>query len=189
VPPNGAITDLTDWNATTARWGTGALTGDVYQYGAAGAAMAAKVEGSPAGLHLSGSVPSGGYGGGGLTFFSCLTSASFTKISFDVYGSAAGCSIELQLQTYDQRPVDQTPPGACKSDGGSSCFKFPAKSQIVNLSSAVAAPGTTVSATLSTFTNWSATAAGQIVGMQWQFLSSSGTCTPNATFTNIKFLP
>lgn len=190
VPANGTITDFTDWNATTATWGTGALTGNVYQYGSTGATMsAAKVEGTPAGLHISGSIPGGNYGGGGLTFFSCVSVASFTRVSFTVYGSASSCSIELQLQTYDQRPMEQVPPGACKSDGGSSCFKFPAKSQVVSLSTAVAAPGTTVTATLSSFTNWSTSAAGQIVGMQWQFTPSGGTCTPNATFTNIKFLP
>jgi hypothetical protein len=164
--------------------------GNIYQYGGTSATMnAAKVEGSPAGLHISGSMPASGYGGGGLTFFSCVTVASFTRVSFDVYGSAPGCSLELQLQTYDQRPVDQTPPGGCKTDGGSSCFNFPAKSQIANLATAVAAPGTRVTTTLSTFTNWATTAAGQIVGLQWQFTSSGGTCTPNATFTNIRFLP
>jgi hypothetical protein len=190
VPANGSITDFTDWNATTNRWGSGALTGNIYQYGGTSATMnSAKVEGSPAGLHISGSIPASGYGGGGLTFSSCVTVASFTKVSFAIYGSAAGCAIELQLQTYDQRPVDQTPPGGCKSDGGSACFGFPAKSQIVSLPSAVAAPGTSVSATLSTFTNWSTAAAGQIVGLQWQFTSTGGTCTPNATVTNIKFAP
>jgi len=188
-PTNGVITDFADWDAVTGRWGTGALTGNVYPYGGTGTTMNAKVEGNPTGLHITGSIPSGGYGGGGLTFLSCLTVASFTKVSFDVYGSAAGCAIELQLQTYDQRPVDQTPAGACKNDGGSDCYKFPAKSQVVNLTNAVSAPGTTVSVTLSSFANWSTAAAGQMVGMQWQFTSSGGACTPNATFTNIKFLP
>ena len=181
------ITDFTDWNATTAHWGTGALTGNIYQYGSSATTMnAAKVEGTPPGLHLSGSIPSG-YGGGGLTFFSCVTVASFTKVSFEIYGSATNCAIELQLQTYDQRPAEQTPPGGCKSDGGTSCFKFPVKSQVVSLSGTVAAPGTAVSVTLSGMTNWSTSAAGQIVGMQWQFTSSGGTCAANATITNIKF--
>jgi len=59
----------------------------------------------------------------------------------------------------------------------------------VDLSSAVASPGKTVSTTLASFTNWSASTAGQVVGLQWQFTSTGGTCTPNATFTNVKFLP
>jgi hypothetical protein len=36
-------------------------------------------------------------------------------------------------------------------------------------------------------TNWAASAATQIVGIQWQF--TGGSCSPNATFTNIKFVP
>jgi hypothetical protein len=189
VPPGGVVTDSADWTSSPPRWGSGTLTGNVYQYAGGSASMnAAKVEGNPLGLHLTGSVPSGAYGGGGLTFFSCVTVASFSRISFDIYGSAANCAIELQIQTYDQRPVEQIPAGGCKSDGGSSCFRFPLKSQIVSLSSTVSPPGNKISTTLSSFSNWSATPAGQIVGLQWQFTSSNGTCTPNATFTNIEFL-
>ena len=149
------------------------------------------MEGSPPGLHIAGSVTYGnnGYAGGGLKFFSCVTLASFTRLSFDIYGSAAGCTIEVQLQTFDQRPVEQNPPGACKDDGGSSCFNFPARSNVVNASSLMASPGTTVSTWLSTFSNWSTATAGQVVAIQWQFTTSGGTCRPDATVTNVKFLP
>lgn len=189
APANGIITDFKDWNATTSKWGSGTLTGTVYAYNSSNATMTAKVEGTTPGLHLAGSVPGGAYAGGGLTFYTCLSLASFTKVSFDIYGSAANCTIELQLQTFEQRPVEQVPAGGCKNDGGTNCFKFPAKAQIVALSGTVAAPGTTVTATLSSFSNWSAAAATQFVAMQWQFLNSGGTCAANATFTNIKFLP
>ena len=185
VPQNGVVTDSTDWNSTTNRWGSGStLIGDIFYYSGGGASITGKVGGSPIGLNLSGSVPTnGGYGGGGLNFFSCVTTASFTKISFDVSGSASNCNIELQLQTYDQRPMEQAPPGACKGDAGAnSCYKFPAKSQVVT------APATNVSVTLSGITNWTAAAGAQIVGVQWQFTTSgSNTCTPNVTFTNVKF--
>ena len=191
VPTSGAVTDFTDWNATTARWGTGALIGTIYQYASSGATMkTATVEGTPKGLHLSGTVSSTGYAGGGLTFLSCVKVSSFTKIQFEVYGSAANCAVELQLQTFDQRPTDQSPPGGCvKATDGSGCFTFPV-TNVTALSSPVAAPGTTVTATLANFTNWSAAAAGQIVGMQWQFIrSGSSDCAVDATFTNIKFVP
>ena len=188
VPADGLVTDFTKWNATTSTWTSGSLTGDVYPYKGTNATTTVKVEGTPAGLHITGSIPSNTYGGAGLTIYSCLTLASFTKISFDVYGIATGCAIELQLQTYDQRPADLVPPGTCKNDGGT-CYNFPKKSQVVSLTNTVAAPGNTVSTTLSTMTNWTAAAETQIVGIQWQFTSSGGTCTPNATFTNIKFVP
>lgn len=188
-PEGGLVTDFTNWNASTSTWTSGTLTGNVYRYGSNSSSTAYAVEGTPAGLHLTGSIPSNNYGGVGLTFLSCVTVTTFTRITFDVYGSASNCAIELQLQTYDQRPADQTPPGACKADGGSSCYKFPTASQVVNLGNAVAAPGTTVSVTLSSMTNWTSAAAGQIVGVQWQFTPNGGTCTPNATFTNVKFVP
>ena len=54
----------------------------------------------------------------------------------------------------------------------------------MSLSTAVAAPGTAVSVLLSTFTNWTAAVGTQVVGLQWQF---TGTCSIDATFTNIKF--
>jgi hypothetical protein len=149
--------------------------------------MTAKVEGTTPGLHLVGSVPSNGYAGGGLTFLSCVTVGTNTKISFDAYGSAGSCAIEMQLQTFDQRPNDLSPPGGCvKASDGSGCFTFPRKSQVVSLATTVAAPGTAVSATLSSLTNWSAAAGTQIVGLQWQF---TGACSIDATFTNIKFVP
>jgi hypothetical protein len=59
----------------------------------------------------------------------------------------------------------------------------------VDLSTTITTPKT-VSATLASFTNWSTSAAGQIVGMQWQFTpSGSSSCSVNATVTNIKFVP
>jgi hypothetical protein len=108
-----------------------------------------------------------------------VTTASFTKILFDVYGSAAGCTIDLQLQTFDQRPNNQTPPGGCNPSG--TCYTFP---HIVVNPTLTSTP-TTVTTTLSTMTNWTAAEGAQIVGIQWQFTGS--TCTPGATFTNIKF--
>jgi hypothetical protein len=186
VPASGYVTNFKDWNATTARWGTGTLIGTIFNYASTSpvATMTAKVEGTTPGLHLVGSVSSTGYAGGGLTFLSCVTAETFTKISFDVYGSAGSCAIELQLQTFDQRPNTADPPGSCNPSG--TCYTFPRKSQVVSLSTAVAAPGTTVSTTLSSLTNWSAAEGAQIVGVQWQF---TGTCSIDATFTNIKFVP
>jgi hypothetical protein len=192
VPAGGVVADFSTWDATTGKWGSGTLTGTVYQYAGTGATMnAAKVEGTPKGLHLSGKVPSGSYAGGGLSFLSCATVASFTKVQFDVYGSALNCVVELQLQTFDQRPTDQSPPGGCvKAADGSGCFNFPVMKQVVSLTTAVAAPGRTVAATLTGFTNWTTDSAGQIVGMQWQFThGSGGDCAPDATFSNVKFAP
>jgi hypothetical protein len=141
--------------------------------------MTAKVEGTPKGLHLVGSTSSTAYAGGILTFLSCVTTASFTKILFDVYGSAAGCTIDLQLQTFDQRPNDATPPGGFNPSG--TCYTFPH----IAISTTLTSTPQTVTTTLSNMTNWTASASTQIVGVQWQFTGNP--CTPGATFTNIKF--
>jgi hypothetical protein len=191
TPANGYVTNFTDWNAGTSRWGTGTLIGTIYSFASTSpaATMTAKVEGTPPGLHLVGSTSSTGYAGGILTFLSCVTTASFTKILFDVYGSAANCAIELQLQTFDQRPTtNQDPPGGCvQAADGSGCFTFPKKSQVVDPTTLTTTPKT-VTTTLNTMTNWTTAEGTQIVGVQWQFTSNgSSTCTPGATFTNIKF--
>jgi len=189
---NGLVTDFSDWNSTSGTWGSSTgLNGAVYKYAGPSSSMnAPTVEGTPKGLHLAGTVAKTDYAGGGLGFSVCATVASFTRIQFDVYGSAAGCAIELQLQTFDQRPSDQIPAGGCNNTGSSACFNFPVLKQIVDSTTLNSTPQT-VTKPLASFTNWSAANAAQVVGLQWQFTNTaSGTgCTPNATFTNVKFLP
>ena len=184
VPASGYVTNFTDWNSTTARWGTGTLIGTIAAYASTNpaATMTATVAGTPPGLHLAGSVTSTGYAGGILTFLSCVTTASFTKVLFDVYGSAAGCTIDLQLETFDQRPSNQSPPGGC--DPAGTCYTFPHKSAVVDSTTLTTTPKT-VTTTLNTMTNWTAAEGAQIVGVRWQFTGSN--CTLGATFTNIKF--
>ena len=198
MPANGYITDFTDWNGGTARWGSSSgLFGTVFSYAGSSASMSQKVEGTPIGLHLTGTVPNAQWGGGGLTFLSCTKVGSFTKVSFDVYGRAQNCQLEMQIQTYNQRPTDQDPPGGCvKAGDGSGCFDFPRKSQITDVSSSAisSSPPRTVTTALSAFASdggsWSAANASQVVGVQWQFTNGSGSdCSVNLTITNIRFAP
>jgi len=192
VPTNGQVTDFSDWNATTSRWGSGTtLSGGIFTYAGSSATInAAKVEGTPQGLHITGSVPSAGYGGGGLTFMSCVTAASFTQVQFSIYGSASGCNLEMQIQTFDQRPTSQTPPGGCDQAGGATCYDFPVRAQITDVSSAIPASSPRVVRTaLSNFSNWSAANAGQVVGLQWQLTSSNGCNSIDLTITGARFVP
>jgi hypothetical protein len=209
VPANGSsatsgvVTDFTDWNATTSRWGsTSGLSGTIYTYSGNSATVGTpKVEKTPStgtlpqGLHITGSVPASGYAGGGLSFLSCVNVATFTKVQFNIYGGAPGCAVELQLQTFDQRPTNQTPPGGCVvNDAGAGCFTFPAKSQVVDVSTTITTPKT-VTTTMSGMTNWvssgTGASAGQIVGIQWQFthVSGSGNCPVDATISDVRFVP
>jgi hypothetical protein len=195
---NGMVTTFSDWNSGTAKWGTSpGMTGTVFSYAGTNpaATMSNKVEGSPVGLHLTGTVPNGGWAGGGIAFLACTNVGSYTQILFDVYGRAQNCNMELQIQTYDQRPNDQTPPGGCVlATDGSGCFDFPRKSQVTDVSSSAisASPPRTVTTSLSALTSdsgsWSAAKAAQVVGVQWQLTNGSGSsCSVGLTLTNIRF--
>ena len=196
-PSNGVVTDFSDW--TPGKWGAGsALSGAIFGYkGTNGSSVAAAVEGSPMGLHLTGSVFANDYSGGGLGFNVCATVANFTQVQFDISGSGApGCELEMQLQTFDQRPTTQTPPGGCDSAAGS-CYTFPVVRKIVDVSTPITTP-TTITKKLSDFENWSTANAKQVVGIQWQFTGTNinssvdggaTSCPIDVTITNIKFLP
>lgn len=186
VPANGSsggVTDFSDYATCSGKWGSKSnLYGPIYGY--AGKSSSLKSEVTSGGLHLTGSVAAGDYGGGGISFNVCATVASFTKIQFTVSGSAPGCDLELQIKTYDQVPTDQG--GGCSS---SSCYAFPAATQVAVLSSSP----TEVTKTLADFSSWSSTNAGQVVGLQWQFTGTNldgdaGTSCPiDVTVTKIKF--
>lgn len=184
---NGLVTNFSDWNGTTAQWGstTTGLNGTVFRYtdtGNASTTMTAAT--SSAGLHLTGNV--GTWAGGGLTFLECATVASFTQVQFTIANAtASSCALEMQIQTFALRPADQVPAGGCKADGGT-CFGFPAKSAIVSLSATFAAKAVTT-VLQGNFSNWSTANANQVVGVQWQFTGSA--CPVDVTISSVKFLP
>jgi hypothetical protein len=200
VPPSGAsllVTDFSDWNATTETWGrAGGIIGRIFAYPLTTSTMTAAVEGSPAGLHLGGSLGSAGYGGGGIGINACASIAAFKQIEFTYYGSAAHCNLTWMVQTFDQRPTDQDPPGGCDRTDASStiCFVFPQ----VGVGAVVATPSTspvTLTRTLATFSGWSDARAAQIIGLQWQFTNDGTTddagvgCVPDLTITSVRLLP
>jgi len=153
-----------------------------------------KIEGTPVGLHLTGSVAANDYGGGGISFCSCAKVPDFTQIQFTISGSSLGCDLELQIQTFDQRPTSQTPPGGCDSST-TSCYGFPVVKQVVDVSTAAITTPMTVTKALADFSNWSTANANQVVGLQWQFTGTKidpdagAGCPIDVTITNIKFLP
>jgi hypothetical protein len=191
----GVVTDFTDWNNGQGKWGTSTgVYGSIYAYAGPNSTKSdPKVEGDPRGLHLRGSVAANDYGGGGLGFSVCATVASFTQLQFTVYGSAPGCDLELQIQTFDQRPTSQTPPGGCDS-ATTSCYGFPVVTKIVDVSTPITTP-LTVTKALADFSNWSTANANQVVGLQWQFTGTnvdpdaSAGCPIDVTITDARFLP
>jgi len=199
-PANGAsggVTDFSDWSSSNGRWGDpNGLFGAIYGYkDSDGSTMSASVDSDNRALHAVGSVVSNGYGGIGIGFQVCTKVGNFTKIAFDIMGSSPGCQMDLQIQTFDQRPSDQSPPGGCDPSG--SCYGFPTATNAVDLETPISS-FTTVEIPLADVTSWSAENAAQVVGLQWQWGGTSVPADPDGGITgcpidvyvtNVKFLP
>jgi len=84
---------------------------------------------APAGNYrLSLTAGPAGYAGGGISFDSCVNATSFNALRFSAWiasGDITGCNFKVQLQTFEQRPTSQAPPGLCDTAVGS-CYGFPA---------------------------------------------------------------
>ena len=99
-------------------------------------------------------------------------------------GSLNGCVWQVQLQTQDQRPSTQLDPtgGTCASN----CYRFPAATLAMPVAATYVVPFTS-------FNNPAGSAiptATQIVGVQWQANSSSGTgtCTVELHIDDVRFV-
>jgi len=122
-----------------------------------------------------------------------VDASSFTSLSFSAAitaGSLPGCNWQVQLQTQDQRPSTDTNPtgGTCNPDGGASCYRFPTVSSLA----APTATATTYTEAFTAFNNPSSSTIAtpkQVVGIQWQVNSASGTgtCTVELRIDNVKF--
>ncbi len=194
VPSNGesgGVTDFTDWKGSSGKWGDlQGLNGNIYAYqGPNGSSMKANVDTSAKDMHVTGSVASGDYAGAGLAFLECATVSSFSEVQFTLAGSAGKCDLELQIKTFDQQPISQTPAGGCYQDASAGCYNFPVVKRIAVPSS----DATTVVRPLADFSSWSDANAAQVVGLQWQFTGSNldqgSSCDVDVTITDIKFLP
>ena len=192
VMATATLTDFSDWNGTTGRWGTApGITGRIFGYHGAASTHTATVDTTAGAFHLTGTVmpatptTSDGYIGGGLQFDSCATAASFTGIQFDVAGSTGGCLLEVQLQTYADRPATQSPSGGCASACSS-----PVKRNLATSGTVTAMFGDLTGGAPSPFS------AAELVQIQWQLTIPPGVdggiqtpCTVDMTFDNVKFVP
>ncbi|HEY5958054.1 MAG TPA: glycoside hydrolase, partial [Polyangiaceae bacterium] len=185
---NGGVTDFSDW--LSQKWGnSNGLNGYKYTYAGTiqGTTMGADVDATGKFMHVAGTVMSGDYGGAGLSFLSCATVKSFSKVQFSLSGSSPGCDLELQFKTFDQTPTSGNPAGGCPADG--SCYAYPTKKQVAVASADVQ----TVEVLFSDTSNWNDAAAGQVIGLQWQWttngtVDSTTGCPIDVKISNIKFL-
>jgi hypothetical protein len=131
-------------------------------------------------------VQPGGYAGFGLLFDQCGTVAAYHAIQFTLGGTTGGCDLQLQLETFEQRPKDQTPPGGCDRAGGATCSSYPAA---LNLPTPPTSTGAiTVKVPFASLSGWNATLATEIVGVQWQLTSPGPSCSVNLRIDDVTFV-
>jgi hypothetical protein len=187
VPASGVVTDFSDFNTTTGKWGnTSGLYGADFAYAGTNATMTEAISPTNQNLHITGTLSSGAYAGAGLSFYTCADVSTFSSVSFSIAGSAPGCDLELQVQTFNQVPTTNTPPGGCVSG----CYGFPSRGKVA----VPTATPTVVTTALSSLSNWTAADATQVVGIQFQFtvpqVADGGTatsCTVDVTIDDVKF--
>lgn len=193
---HGHVTDFSmrEWRSGAGKWcNEDQMHGAIFSFkgNAPTDSNAISVNTDDASLRLSLTVASGSYGGGGVAFESgCLNASAFTGIQFTVAvasGSMTGCTYQLQLQTFEQRPTNQSPAGGCDINT-TSCYAFPAATGLPAPSTDITMP-TLVSIPFGSFGNSVMPAPAQIVGLQWQVNSSTGTCTVELRIDDIAFIP
>jgi hypothetical protein len=192
---DGSVTDFSaaDWNATTGKWcDAHGLDGSVFSYMGTGSTAAVAVDtAAPRNLKLNFTVTAGQYAGGGLTFDSCVNAAAFNAVQFTAavsMGSLTGCALQVQVQTQDERPSTATMPsgGTCNSTT-TTCYSYPAYA----ISTTLSATPMTITAPFTMFTGGTGNPIRtQIVGLQWQAnsMSGTGTCTVELRIDDIKFM-
>lgn len=194
---DGRVTDFScrEWNTSAGKWCNrrDGYHGSMFSFKGTGAEdlNAIAVDTIDASLRLSLTVSNGSYGGGGLAFEGgCVDASAFTGIEFSVAvasGSLTNCTYQLQLQTFEQRPMSQNPPGGCDLNT-TSCYGFPASRITATPSTDITMP-TLVSIPFSSFSASVMPAPAQIVGLQWQVNSASGACTVELRIDDIRFIP
>jgi len=193
--PDGHVTNFgpLEYSSAAGKWcDASGFHGSTFSFKGNGAndSNAVSVDVADGSMKLALSVTSGSYGGGGIAFESCLDASAFTGVQFSIAvssGSLTGCTYQLQLQTFEQRPTTQSPPGGCDINT-TSCYGFPAARNLPDPSTNPSMP-TLVTAPFSSFTSSVMPAPAQLVGLQWQVNSSGGACTVELRIDDIDFIP
>ena len=181
APPSGLITDFTSFDTTGGgRWtSSNGLSGIRFWYHGGTSTSTFDFDATKSDLRLVASVVAASYAGGGILFDVCETAGTNTRLQFTVTGTT-NCGVELQLQTYAQKPSTDMPAGGCATG---TCSTYPRAASL----SVATSP---VTVTFTSMTNWTTASASQLVGIQWQVTSSaSAACTADLHFDNVKLLP
>src|SRR4051812_11427563 len=116
LPADGHVTDFStrEWNNGAGKWcDEGGMHGSIFSFKGSGATDSEAHGVTDEALRLSLSVTAGSYAGGGIAFEAgCVDASAFAGVQFSVAvasGSLTGCTYQLQLQTFEQRPIKQNP--------------------------------------------------------------------------------
>lgn len=194
--PDGHLTNFgpLEYTTSSGKWcDASGFHGSQFSFPGSGAddTNAVMVDAADGSLKIQLTVSAGSYGGGGLAFESCLDASEFTGIKFSIAvsnGSLDGCTYQLQLQTFEQRPTSQAPAGGCDQNT-TTCYRFPAATNLPPPSTDPTMP-TPVSISFSSFTGMMVMpATAQLVGLQWQVNSSGAACTVELRIDDVDFIP
>jgi len=194
---DGRVTDFScrEWNAGAGKWcnAKGGYHGSIFGFKGSAPmdSNAQSVNTDDGSFRLALSVSQGSYAGGGLAFEAgCVDASAFTGIELAMSvasGSIAGCTYQLQLQTFEQRPTSQNPSGGCDMQT-TTCYRFPAATNLPALTD----QPQVISIPFSSFTTSAPSMTPtpqEIVGLQWQVNSSTGACTVELRIDDIRFIP
>jgi hypothetical protein len=179
APPGGVVTDFSDWNTATGRFGSpGGIVGTIFSYAGTGSTATVAVDPVAANMHHTATVVAGSYAGAGLSFDICATAAAYNAVQFSITGSLVGCALEFQVQTYSDKSTNLG--GGCVA---ASC-SFPVRSNLSINPSPVTIPFLGLIGGAPKPFN-----ATEIVGLQWQVtVPGQGPCAVDLRVDNIKFL-
>jgi len=163
----------------------------VFQYAGTGSTSTVAIDATARNLRLSFTVTASQYTGSGVAFDSCVNTTAFNAVQFSAAissGTIGGCTLQVQVQTQDQRASTATNPsgGTCASN----CYQYPATA----ISTVLSTTPTPITALFSGFSNPAGSTIPtrtQIVGLQWQANSGSsgtGTCTFDLRIDDMKFV-
>jgi hypothetical protein len=183
-----------EWSSASGKWcNENGMHGAIFSFRGTNAndSNSISVNSMDGSLRLMLTVSPGSYGGGGLAFEAgCTDMSAFTGVQFTVAvasGSLTGCSYQLQLQTFEQRPTTQAPSGGC-DQATMSCYGYPAAANLPAPSTDLTMP-TLVTVPFTSFGPSVMPAPAQIVGLQWQVNASTGSCTVELRIDDVAFIP
>ncbi len=197
LTPDGHVTNFScqEWNVAGGKWCSSddGNHGSVYSFPGrtAGDSAARRVDDEDGSFRLTLTVSAGSYGGGGIQFEGgCFDLSAFTGLEFSVAvasGSLTGCTYQVQVQTFEQRPTMPFPGGSCDMNT-SSCYGYPSAANLPTPSTDPTMP-TVVSVPFSAFSASVMPTPKQVIGLQWQVNSSTGACTVELRIDDIRFIP